>query len=60
MRDEYVIFLATDTWTLCPQPTHHNIIRTKWVHKVKQKADGSIERYKARLLTKGFQRIDRI
>jgi hypothetical protein len=37
-----------------PQP-NRNVIDYKWVFKVKHKADGSIDRYKAHLVAKGFK-----
>ena len=36
-------------------PPGHKVIGCKWVFKVKLKPDGSFERYKAQLVTKGFQ-----
>ena len=35
-------------------PPSQSIIGCKWVYKMKIKADGFVERYKARLVTKGF------
>ncbi|XP_074301087.1 uncharacterized protein LOC141632441 [Silene latifolia] len=43
-----------NTWFIVPLPTGKNAIASKWVFKVKHKADGSIERYKARLVVKGY------
>ena len=45
---------ANNTWTLTPLPPGKYPTGCKWVYKVKLKADGSLERNKARLVTKGY------
>lgn len=42
------------TWRLVPHPANHHIINCKWVFKLKQRSDGSIDKYKARLIVRGF------
>jgi hypothetical protein len=54
MRAKYDALLSNKTWTLCPRPSCKKVVRNKWVFKLKQKSDGSIDRYKARLVDKGF------
>jgi hypothetical protein len=54
MTTEYNALLSNQTWSLCPRPLGHNVVRNKWVYKIKQKADGSVDRFKARLDAKGF------
>jgi len=44
------------TWDLVQQPPDVNVISCKWVYKLKHKADGSIETYKARLVGKRYNR----
>lgn len=52
---EYDALVKNRTWHLVSPSSGHNIIDCKWVYKIKQKAGGSIDRYKAQLVAKGFK-----
>lgn len=47
--------LKNKTWHLVPPPIGKNVIDCKWVYKVKKKADGTIDMYKAFLVAKGLR-----
>ena len=53
MTEEYNALLANDTWELAPSQSGKNLVGCKWVYRVKFRSDGSIERYKARLVALG-------
>ena len=46
-----------DTWTVVSRTVVRSVVGSRWVFKVKHNADGSIERYKARVVAKRFSRI---
>uniref|UniRef100_A0A2N9HD01 Reverse transcriptase Ty1/copia-type domain-containing protein n=1 Tax=Fagus sylvatica TaxID=28930 RepID=A0A2N9HD01_FAGSY len=54
MNLEFDALLKNHTWKLVPSHHSQNLIGCKWVFRIKRKADGSIERHKARLVSKGF------
>jgi len=54
MNEELVAFQQTHTWDIIPMPPGANLISCKWIYKIKTKSDGYVERYKARLVTRGF------
>ena len=45
---------ATRTYSLVPAPPGRKILQCKWVFNTKYLGNGEIERYKARLVVKGF------
>ena len=42
------------TWTIVERPKGKNIVRNKWIFRYKTDSAGKVERYKVRLVTKGF------
>jgi hypothetical protein len=54
MVEEIAALECTGTWDLVPLPPHVTPITCKWVYKVKTRSDGSLERYKVRLMARGF------
>jgi len=54
MEKEIQALMDNHTWDIVPLPAGKKAIDCKWVYKAKYKADGSLERLKARLVVKGF------
>jgi len=55
VNSEIESILQNHTWELVDLPKGSNPLGYKWIFKEKQKADGSIDKYKARLVVKGFR-----
>jgi hypothetical protein len=54
MNEEIESMRTNQVWDLVDLPPGRKAIGNKWVLKVKHKEDGSIERYTARLVVKGY------
>ena len=54
INSEYVSLIKNQTWELVPRPSNVNVVGNRWVFKIKRKADGTIDRFKARLVAQGF------
>lgn len=54
MADEFNALIGNGTWSLVPPQPNHNVVDCKWVYRIKQKSDGTVDHYKARLVAKGF------
>nr|GEW32253.1 ribonuclease H-like domain-containing protein [Tanacetum cinerariifolium] len=53
MVDEYNALISNGTWALMPRPVNVNVVRPMWLFRHKYNADGSLSRYKARLVANG-------
>ena len=51
---EYSTLVKQGTWVLVDLPQGRNLVDTKWIFKIKTKGDGTIQRFKARLVARGF------
>ncbi|CAI5939598.1 unnamed protein product [Closterium sp. NIES-64] len=49
-----------DTFELVELPDGRTAITSKWLFKIKSDADGKIERYKSRLVAKGYQQKEKV
>ncbi|GKE31540.1 ribonuclease H-like domain-containing protein [Tanacetum coccineum] len=53
MLDEYNALISNGTWALVPHPANVNVVSSMWLFKHKFNANGSLCRYKARLVANG-------
>jgi hypothetical protein len=60
MEEEYASLLANHTWDLVPCPPGTNVVTDKWLFCHKLTLDGSLDRYKAHWVLRGFTQRPRV
>jgi hypothetical protein len=58
MTEEYQSILKNDVCDVVPRPEGKSVLTSKWIYKIKHAADGSIEKYEARFVAKGFSQVE--
>ena len=60
MIEEYQLIMKNDVWDIVSRPEGKSFVTSKWIYKIKHAADGSIEKYKARFVARGFSQKEGI
>ena len=58
MMEEYNSIMKNDVWEIVPRPEGKSVVTSRWLYKIKHAADGSIEKYKARFVARGFSQVE--
>ena len=56
--EEYASIMKNDVWEVVPRPEGKSLVTSRWLYKIKYATDGSIEKYKARFVARGFSQVE--
>ena len=54
MVEDYDSVVINSVWEVVPRPKNKSVVGLRWIYKVKQAVDGSIEKHKAIFVAKGL------
>ena len=60
MIEEYQSIMKNDVWDIVLRLERKSVVTSKWIYKINHAADGSIEKYKARFVARGFSQKEGI
>jgi hypothetical protein len=60
MKDEMNALAKNDTWDLVELPRDRKIVGSKWIYKLNKGVDDKVERYKVRMVEKGYYETEGI
>ena len=60
MVEEYDSIVRNSAWDIVPRSAGKSVVGSRWIYKVNQAADGSVEKYKGRFFACAFSQIEGI
>jgi hypothetical protein len=60
MIEEYQSIMKNDVWDIVLRPEGKSLVTSKWIYTIKHATDGSVEKYKARFVARGFSQVEGI
>ena len=60
MVEEYDSIIRNSVWDVVPRPQDTSVVSSRWLYKVKQEADPSVEKLKERFAARGFSLLEGI
>ena len=58
MVEEYDSIVKKSAWEVVPRVVGKSVVGSRWIYKVKQAKDGSVEKYKARFVARGLSQVE--
>lgn len=60
MVEECSSIMTNDVWEVVPRPEDRSVVSSRWIYKIKYATNGSVEKYKARFVAKGYAKKEGI
>jgi hypothetical protein len=60
MTEESQSIMKNDVWDIVLRPKGKSMVTSKWIYKIKHAVNGSVEKYKARFVARGFSQVEGI
>jgi len=60
MVEEYNSIIWNNVWDVVPRPQGKSVVSSRWLYKVNQTTNDSVEKHKASFIARGFSQVEGI